>query len=805
MTSPVNVVRKMNLKIYISIILALVTSALPAQKVTFKGRVTDENRNPIEIANIKVVGESVGTVADLNGNYQLTCESRDSLVLSFSMLGYQTRKRSFRNPVDTIVLNVVLPSIDMTLQAVEVVDKERQMGSTQKIGMPGKLRLNPSSSGGSIEDIIKSQAGVSSHNELSSQYNVRGGNFDENSVYVNSIEVYRPLLIRAGQQEGLSFVNPDMVGAIAFSTGGFEAKYGDKMSSVLDITYRKPREFESTASAGLLGASLYAGWGNSNVSFSNSVRYKSNRYLLGTLDTKGEYEPEFIDYQAFFDWRITGKLNLSVIANVARNEYMFTPSDRTTSFGTLENVKEFKVYFGGWESDLFNTLFGAVSLNYAPNEYNMFTLQTSAFSTREEETYDIIGEYWLDDINSDRTMAVGGYMEHARNYLDADVRTVSLSGKHYLASNDMRWGVEYKREVFSDNMREWELRDSAGYNIPNSSSVLRPVYSLLSRSSCSTDKFSAYIQNTYKFSCSLGLVSLTAGVRLSHWSWNNELLFSPRLSVGLVPEFNKDLTLRLAAGVYYQTPFYKEMRDTVTAGGITTVRLNENIKSQRSIHFVAGCDYRFEMLGRPFKFTAEAYYKKLDNLIPYNVDNVRIVYYGENCAKGYATGLDLKLFGEFVPGTDSWITFSILDTKERINGGDWLPRPTNSRFNASLYFTDFFPGTDRWKMSLQAAYADGLPFGPPHTGREKQRFNAPAYKRVDIGMSYRLLNNEDDIYRTGIYRYMRNVWLGIDAFNLLDINNVNSYYWVSDVDNNNYAVPNYLTGRRLNFRLLIEL
>ena len=805
MTSPVNVARKMNLKIYISIILALLTSALPAQKVTFKGRVTDENRNPIEIANIKVVGESVGTVADLNGNYQLTCESRDSLVLSFSMLGYQTRKRSFRNPVDTIVLNVVLPSLDMTLQAVEVVDKERQMGSTQKIDMPGKLRLNPSSSGGGIEDIIKSQAGVSSHNELSSQYNVRGGNFDENSVYVNGIEVYRPLLIRAGQQEGLSFVNPDMVGAIAFSTGGFEAKYGDKMSSVLDITYRKPREFESTASAGLLGASLYAGWGNSNVSFSNSVRYKSNRYLLGTLDTKGEYEPEFIDYQAFFDWRITGKLNLSVIANVARNEYMFTPSDRTTSFGTLENVKEFKVYFGGWESDLFNTLFGAVSLNYAPNEYNMFTLQTSAFSTREEETYDIIGEYWLDDINSDRTMAVGGYMEHARNYLDADVRTVSLSGKHYLASNDMRWGVEYKREVFSDNMREWELRDSAGYNIPNSSSVLRPVYSLLSRSSCSTDKFSAYIQNTYKFSSSLGLVSLTAGARLSHWSWNNELLFSPRVSVGLVPEFNKDLTLRLAAGVYYQTPFYKEMRDTVTAGGITTVRLNENIKSQRSIHFVAGCDYRFEMLGRPFKFTAEAYYKKLDNLIPYNVDNVRIVYYGENCAKGYATGLDLKLFGEFVPGTDSWITFSILDTKERINGGDWLPRPTNSRFNASLYFTDFFPGTDRWKMSLQAAYADGLPFGPPHTGREKQRFNAPAYKRVDIGMSYRLLNNEDDIYRTGIYRYMRNVWLGIDAFNLLDINNVNSYYWVSDVDNNNYAVPNYLTGRRLNFRLLIEL
>lgn len=794
----------MKLKLYILFLLSLAALAVPAQKVTFKGRIVNENGNPIEIANVKVVGEPVGTVADLNGNYTLTCDSRDSLVLSFSMVGYQTRKRGFKNPADTITLNVMLPSLDFSLQEVEIVEKERQMGSTQKIDMPGKLRLNPSASGGGIEDIIKSQAGVSSHNELSSQYNVRGGNFDENSVYVNGIEVYRPLLIRAGQQEGLSFVNPDMVGSIAFSTGGFEAKYGDKMSSVLDITYRKPRESEAVASAGLLGGSLYAGWGNSRVSFSNSVRYKSNRYLLGTLDTKGEYEPEFIDYQAFLDWRITGKLNLSIIGNIARNEYKFTPTDRTTSFGTLENVKEFKVYFDGWENDLFNTLFGAAALNYAPNEYNLFTLQASAFNTNEEETYDIIGEYWLDDINSDRTMGVGGYMEHARNYLEADVRTVALGGKHYLGSNDLRWGVEWKSEEFSDNMREWELRDSAGYNIP-SAGVLRPVYNLLSRSSCSSDKLSAHLQNTYKFSCSLGVVSVNAGVRLSYWSWNDELLFSPRASIGLIPEFNKDLTLRLAAGVYYQTPFYKEMRDTVTTGGITSVVLNKGIKSQRSIHFVAGCDYRFTMLGRPFKFTAEAYYKKLDNLIPYNVDNVRIVYYGENCAKGYATGLDMKLFGEFVPGTDSWITLSLLDTKERINGGDWLPRPTNSKFNLSLYFTDFFPGTDRWKMSLQGAYASGLPFGPPHTGREKHSFNAPAYKRVDIGMSYRLLNNEDGTHRTGLQRYLRNVWLGVDAFNLLDINNVNSYYWVSDVDNHNYAVPNYLTGRQLNVRVLVEL
>ena len=795
----------MKFRLYITLIITILLPHLAmAQKVTVKGRVTDQEQNPIEIANVSVEGKATGTVCDLNGYYSLTCESSDTLVLTYSMIGYQTRKRTLNNPTDTVVVNVTLPSMDFKLEGVEIVHKEKQLGTMQEIGKPDKLRLNPSASGNGIEDIIKSQAGVSAHNELSSQYNVRGGNFDENSVYVNGIEIYRPLLVRAGQQEGLSFLNPDMVGSISFSTGGFEAKYGDKMSSVLDITYRKPREFESAVSVSMLGANIYAGWGNNRLSFSNSLRYKSNRYLLGTLDTKGEYNPSFIDYQAFFDWRITDRLNFSLIGNIARNEYEFTPSDRKTSFGTLEDVKEFKVYFDGWERDLFRTLFGAASLTFTPNDYNQFTLQASFFNTKEEETYDIVGEYWLNDINTDETMSVGGYMEHARNRLEANVQTISLKGYHLAGAHDIRWGAEWKMQEFSDNQREWEMRDSAGYNVPAHPEGLRPVYSLKSKSSCSNNNASLYVQDTYKFSSSLGLVSINAGVRASYWDWNDEFIVSPRASIGLVPEFNDDMTFRFAAGVYYQTPFYKEMRDTTTVEGITSVTLNKNIKSQRSIHFVLGYDYHFKMLDRPFKFTAEAYYKKLDNLIPYNVDNVRIVYYGENCANGYATGLDLKLFGEFVPGTDSWITFSVMDTKEKINGGDWIPRPTNSRFNASLYFTDFFPGTDRWKMSLQAVYADGLPFGPPHTGREKQRFNAPAYKRVDIGMSYRLLNNEEKIYRTGVRQYIKNIWLGIDAFNLLGINNVNSYYWVRDVSNNNYAVPNYLTGLRINARILIE-
>lgn len=783
----------------------MATSTVMSQIVTIKGRVTDDKQNPIEIANVKAEGQAAGTLTDLKGNYIFTCDSRDSLVISYSMLGYQTRKRTLRNPKDTVIVNVKLPAMDRTLEGVEIVDRKHQVGGTQQIKMPEQMRLLPDASGNGVEAIISTQAGVSSHSELSSQYNVRGGNFDENSVYVNGIEIYRPLLIRAGQQEGLSFLNPDMVGSVAFSTGGYEAKYGDKMSSVLDITYRKPKAFESTVSASLLGGSVYVGVGNNKYSFSNSIRYKTNRYLLGTLDTKGEYDPKFVDYQTYFEWRPTQKLSISFIGNISQNRYNFTPTDRTTTFGTMENAKEFKVYFAGWESDHFNTLFGSLSVSYTPDEYNKISLQTSAFNTNEEETYDIIGEYWIDDINADENMSVGRYMEHARNYLEADVQTASLSGVHFMKAHELRWGLQWKGEHIKENQREWEMRDSAGYNIPHTGNSLLPIYSLRSSTSTNSNHIKAYVQDTYKFNSTLGVVSVNAGARLSYWDWNNELLFSPRASVGLIPEFNDKMTLRFSTGIYYQVPFFKELRDTLTTNGITTVTLNKDIKSQRSIHFVLGCDYHFNMFERPFKFTAEAYYKKLDNIIPYNVDNVRIVYYGRNCAHGYAAGLDMKLFGEFVPGTDSWITFSIMDTQEKIDGSDWLPRPTDQTFNASLYFTDFFPGTDKWKMSLRGVYADGLPFGPPHTGREKHTFRAPAYKRVDIGMSYRLLDNTHRIHRTGIAQYLRNVWLGVDAFNLLGINNVNSYYWVSDIYNNNFAVPNYLTGRQINARILIEL
>ena len=796
--------RPHTLLIYILLTFFAIATA-SAQKVTIKGTVTDYKDSPIEVAGVHIEGQAAGTFTDLKGRYIFTCNSSDSLVVVYSMLGYQTRKKVLRNPTDTVTLNVKLPVSDNTLEGVEITDVQRQMGGTAQIKTPGKMRLMPDASGNGVESIIATQAGVSSHNEMSSQYNVRGGNFDENSVYVNGIEIYRPLLIRAGQQEGLSFLNPDMVGSIAFSTGGFEAKYGDKMSSVLDISYRKPREFESSVAASLLGASAYVGTGNSKISFSNSLRYKTNSYLLGSLDTKGEYDPNFLDYQAFLDWRITPHLNASFIGNISRNRYNFTPSDRTTTFGTMEDVKEFKVYFGGWEHDLFRTTFGSASLNYSPNEYNQISLIASTFSTREEETFDIMGQYWIDDVNSEENIAVGSYMQHARNFLDANVQTAALRGMHFIDSHDLQWGIEWKGEHIKENQREWEMRDSAGYNLPYGGENLEMIYSLRSNTSTSSNRVSAFLQDTYKFNSSLGTMSLNVGARISYWDWNKECIVSPRASLGLIPKFNENLTLRFATGIYYQAPFYREFRDTINSDGIVTVQLNKNIKSPRSTHFVLGSDYMFKMAGRPFKFTAEAYYKKLDNIIPYNVDNVRIVYYGENCAKGYATGIDLKLFGEFVPGTDSWLTFSLMETKEKINNGEWLPRPTDQKFNMSIYFTDYFPGTDKWKMNLRGVYADGLPFGPPYSGREKHIFRAPAYKRVDIGMSYRLLDNEEKRMRNGICRYIKNVWLGADALNLLDINNVNSYYWVSDVYNQSYAVPNYLTSRQLNVKILVEM
>lgn len=769
-----------------------------------KGVVTDEIGNPVEIANVWAGRQMKGTTTNLKGNYSLKLATADTIEIVYSMIGYQTRKRILYGPKGIITMNVMMPSTNKVLQGVTIRETRRQTGTMQHLSQK-QAQLMPNASGNAVESFIATQAGVSNTNELSSTYNVRGGNFDENSVYVNGIEVYRPLLIRAGQQEGLSFINPDMVENIAFSSGGFEAKYGDKMSSVLDITYRRPTTSESRFSAGLLGANAYVGIGKVDKwSMSHSLRYKTNQYLLGTLDTNGEYNPSFVDYQTYITYHLTPRLEAGFIGNVSRNLYRFTPKDRNTSFGTLDNVKEFKVYFGGQEKDRFLTSFGAFTLNYNINDNNTLTLSTSAYHTNEEETFDIISQYWLNDVNEDKNMGVGTYMEHARNYLSATVASMSLNGSHKLGEHQLTWGAEYKQENIKDEINEWEMRDSAGYSLPHTGERIELIYNLRSKNTVHNHRFSSFIQNTWRKHTDAGLFVINGGLRLSHWTWNKETLLSPRMSVGFVPKQNDKFTFRFATGIYYQSPFYKEFRDTIQTSGSSYVRLNQNIQSQRSVQTVGAMDYQFRVWNRPFKFSTEIYYKALSNLIPYNVNNVRLTYYGENCASGYAAGLDMKLFGEFVPGTDSWLTASFMRTKEKIDG-KWYPRPTDQLFNLSFCLTDYFPGTDRWQMNFRAVYASGLPFGPPHSGREKQIFRAPAYRRVDIGMNYRLVDNEEHTITRGIAQHFRNVWIGIDAFNLLGINNVNSYYWITDTENHRYAIPNYLTGRLINLRLLLEL
>ena len=796
---------------FIYIILGAAT-ALAQEQARITGLITDEEGSPLEIVNVHVEKQLVGTVSDLRGHYSLTVASRDSVVIVYSMLGYQTRKRLLRNPRGNITLNVTLPNSNYELGEVTITESRRQTSTTTQLDLKD-TRLTPDASGGSIESFIATQAGVSSNNELSSQYNVRGGSFDENIVYVNGVEVYRPLLIRSGQQEGLSFINPDMVESIGFSAGGYEAKYGDKMASVLDITYKKPKRFEGTASVSLLGGNAYVGFATKKFSMINGVRYKTNRYLLGSLETKGEYDPNYVDYQTYLTYSPSKRWEIGFIGNFSQNSYQFQPEDRTTKFGTLESLKEFRVYFDGQEKDLFRTYFGSFNLTHRFNKSHDLTLQVSAFKTKEEETYDIMGQYWLNSLDettedgeasSDQTLGIGTYMEHARNYLTANVQSYSLTGNHEIKRHRIKWGLELKAEKINEKLREWEMRDSAGYSLPNNNSQsVNLIYNLSSQNKISSKRYSFYVQDTYKFSSGIGLVTLIGGIRGSYWDWNKEFIFSPRASAALIPSFNDRFTFRAATGLYYQAPFYKEFRDTTNVGGNAIVTLNRNIKSQQSVHFVLAGDYTFRAMNRPFKFTAEIYYKLLNNLVPYNVDNVRISYYGRNMSHGYAMGIDMKLFGEFVPGTDSWLSFSLMQTKEKING-KWVPRPTDQRYSISFYFTDYFPRSDRWKMSLKATFADGLPFGPPHTGREEAVFRSPAYKRVDIGMSYRLLDNEDKSNHKPVWRSFRNIWLGIDEFNLLDIHNVNSYYWITDVYNQQYAVPNYLTSRQINARILVE-
>lgn len=792
----------MKLKLVILQILCLCAYAsASAQSFTLTGKVIDENNDPVEFASVSCAKQGKMTMTALNGTYSLQLQSADSVEIRFSMIGYKTKVRVLRRPRGKQTMQVVLHSSDNALSEVTITGKRIETGQTQELSKE-HIKNMPSTTGNAVEEMIQSQAGVSTHSELSSQYNVRGGSFDENSVYINNVEIFRPFLVRSGQQEGISVINPDMVEKIGFSTGGYEARYGDKMSSALNIEYRRPKRFEASATASMLGASTFVGMSNKKFSWSNGLRYKTTKYLLGSMDTKGEYQPTFIDYQTYLTYSPNKRWDIKFLGNISDNHYNFTPEDRETNFGTMENVKAFKVYFDGHEKDVFRTFFGSLGITRKFGENTSLSLIASAFNTREQEKYDIQGQYWLTQTETSENLGVGTYFQHTRNYLKAHVESAKLLFKTKQKKHDIEAAFTYKWEHINENSVEYEMRDSSKYSIPHTGKDLYMIYSMRSKNTLTANRIEAYAQDTYRFTGSAGktLYTLNYGVRLAYWSFTKETILSPRLSLGIIPAFNDNITMRFATGLYYQAPFFKEIRDTTTVNGITYASLNRKAKSQRSIHFIAGFDYRFKMNNRPFKFTAEAYYKALGNLVPYSVNNVKVVYYGDNMCSGHAAGLDLKLFGEFVPGTDSWVSLSLMNTSMKLNGKS-IPLPTDQRYAVNMFFTDYFPGTTRWKMSLKLALADGLPFSAPHRELESNVFRAPAYKRADIGLNYRIIDNND---RHNKRNPIRNLWVGTECLNLLGINNVNSYYWITDVTGQQYAVPNYLTGRQINVKVSVD-
>ena len=802
----------MKQKFFIIIICLIATLKMMAQEFTLQGRVTDDDNNPVELATVSVVSQGKVAFTSLKGEFSMHLHSADSVAVKFSMIGYKTKVRILRKPRGKQTLQVVLHTDATMLGDVNVTGEKIQSDQTQEIKIKD-IKMAPSANGNGVEGIIQQQAGVSTHSELSSQYNVRGGAFDENSVYINNVEVYRPFLVRSGQQEGLSVINPYMVDKIGFSTGGYGAKYGDKMSSALDITYKtlkakgKKPVVEGSLAASLLGTDAYIGIGTRKLSWLNSVRYKTTSYLLGSLETKGEYKPNYLDYQTYLSYQPNKRWKIDFIGYISDNHYNFEPSDRETSFGTMENVKSFRVYFDGHEKDRFLTYFGTLGITRNITRNTSLSLLGSAFYTKEQEKYDIQGQYWLDQTETSENLGVGTYFEHARNYLSARVMSAKLMLRHKVQKHNVEAAVTLKREHIEENSIEYEMRDSAGYSVPHTGKDLYMIYSMKARNELNANRMEAYIQDTYRFSGGTAdstgngqtHYTLNYGVRMSHWNFNRETILSPRISLAIIPANHENTTLRLAAGLYYQAPFFKELRDTTTVNGVTVASLNEKIKSQRSIHFIAGYDYRFRMNDQRFKFSAEAYYKALSNIVPYSVSNVKVVYYGQNECSGHAAGLDFKLYGEFVPGTDSWLSLSLMDTKMKLNGKS-IPLPTDQRYAVNLFFTDYFPGSRKWRMSLKLAFADGLPFAAPHKELETNSFRATAYRRADIGMSYQLLDNSRREKKT----FLKNVTLGVDCLNLFGIDNVNSYYWVTDVTNQQYAVPNYLTGRQLNARVLLE-
>lgn len=800
------------------------TASLYARNARVYGYVVDQNNVGIELANVVVLNADrpIGTATNKNGYYELLLDEADTVVLNYSMIGYTSVQQRIIDLREVININVQLLTDEQLLSEIEVRGIKHTQGTMDHIDA-ATTRVMPDATGGSIESLLITFAGVSQTNELSSQYNVRGGSFDENSVYVNGIEVHRPLLIRSGQQEGLSFVNPEMVENVQFSAGGFGAQYGDKMASVLDISYKRPTSFEASISASLLGAQLYVGHGDSTYSQMHGLRYKTSKYMLGGLATAGNYQPTYIDYQTYITWKVAPKWHMSFLGNVSQNDYRFTPDSLSESFGG-QDAKNLSIYYEGQEKDRFLTAFAALSAKGKVSKEVEIGFDASGFYTNERENFDITGQYVLSNAPADGStpgnthaelsnlsdetfdvLGTGIFHQHARNNLEASVVTLAHNGSWKRGNNTLIWGLSGQMEMIRDAISEWEWRDSAGYSMPDNGHTMELYYAMNGSSEMRTARLQAYIQNEHKWHTNSGQWILTLGGRLQWWSWNNEVLPSPRASVEWIPGWKRDLCFRLATGLYYQAPFYKELRDTITdALGVTRIRLNQDLRAQRSVHVVLGGDYYFRAWGRPFKMTAEGYYKYIDRMESYTVDNVRVRYSGRNDSKGYAGGLDLKLYGELVPGADSWISFSTMVARQRFIGSNlWIPSPNEQRWNFSMLFQDYIPQLPQLKFHLKMQFAEGQPYYAPRNNQAWGRM--PTYKRIDIGATYAFNAQTAKFMRKPSAKHVKQWAIQFEVFNLVGWRNVNSYFWVADAYGQQWASPNYLTGRRYNLKITVDL
>ncbi|GAB4250189.1 MAG: carboxypeptidase-like regulatory domain-containing protein [Vicingaceae bacterium] len=842
----------MHKKFLYLIVLLLFSVALNAQFAYVKGTLKDASGNAIEGANVVLVGFSGGTTTDKNGKFSIKIPANTDVVLAITHINFNTVKQPLNlKENETFNFSPELTKKVIDLSKFNVVATENTRPTTMTKIQPRLVKSMPTPSD-HFEAILKTLPGVASNNELSSQYSVRGGNFDENLVYVNDIEIYRPFLIRSGQQEGLSFINSDLIESIAFSAGGFEARYGDKMSSVLDIQYKEPLDFEASATLSLQGASFHIeGPGlERRLTHITGVRYKSNQYVLKSLDTQGQYKPNFLDAQTYITYDISEKWQMGFLGNVARNVYNFIPENRKTEFGTINEALQLTIFFDGQEKDRFETYFGAITNTFKPKHNVELKFITSAFKSLEDEAFDIEGAYRIDELERDLgssdfgevsfNRGVGLFINHARNQLDATVLNFEQKGKITHEKHTTYFGLKYQHEFIKDRLSEWDYVDSAGFSFPHpadsvgyTNPSLQPVQLLelqqvhKTNIAISSNRFNTYLQRNWRWMNEDSVFyTFSLGVRGAYWDFNKEFLFSPRASFSFQPNWKHDYLFRLSGGIYYQPPFYKELR------GFDGI-INNNLKSQRSYHAVLGSDHNFKAWNRPFKFVTELYYKYIENVIPYKVENVRIRYFAKNNARAYATGIDFKVNGEFVKGIESWFSLSLMQTQEdilddyyydyynadgekiipgytlntvavdsqRVEPG-YIPRPTDQRVNVGLFFQDHLPNNENFKMHLALFYGTALPFGPPNNfDRYKDTLRMPPYRRVDIGFSVLLKSEDKKVKPASPFKHFKSIWLSAEVFNLLQINNTISYLWVMDVTGRQYAVPNYLTNRQINVKL----